>query len=52
MSNGKGPTQQDSPKKGIAGSTSDDGTTKLGGGSGSGNPPPPGNVPPKPKDKK
>ena len=51
MSNGKGATKQDSPKKSIAGSTSDDGTAKVGSGTGSGGPPPPGNVHPKPKGK-
>lgn len=47
MSNGdKGSTKQDTKKKGITGSSSDEGTAKVGSGSGG---PPPGNVPPKPK---
>jgi hypothetical protein len=40
----KGSTKQGSTKKGIAGSTSDDGKPKAGSGSGE---PPPGNVHPK-----
>ncbi|HWN42209.1 MAG TPA: hypothetical protein VNW71_08300 [Thermoanaerobaculia bacterium] len=42
----KGSTKQDSKKKGVAGSTSDDGKPKAGSGSGE---PPPGDMRPKPK---
>lgn len=47
MSNGdKGSTKQDTKKKGITGSTSDEGQAKVGGGTGG---PPPGDPKPKPK---
>jgi hypothetical protein len=42
----KDSTKPDSNKKGIAGSTSDDGKPKAGSGSGE---PPPGDVDPRPK---
>lgn len=50
MSNGEGATKQNSKRKGIGSSTSEDGKAQTGGG-GTGGPPPGDPKPPKGKDK-